>query len=162
MKNRAWIEQVRDELKTDFETEILYYDHWESGTDNMNFEVEGEKLEKICQGEYMIIAKSAGSWLTLKLAAEGKIKPVRMVLVGPAWNWSRNNGFAPEKLAAKVDVPVLFVDKTSDPSISFAQLKQEVDRLNKSNFRLVEMPGDNHNYEDISGLGKIVREFLAK
>ncbi len=162
MKNKMWTEQVRDELKDDFETEILYYDHWESGVENMNFEVEGQKLAKMCQGEYVIFAKSAGSWLTLILAAEGKIKPAKTVLVGPAWNWARNNGLDPEKLAAKVDVPVLVIDKTSDPAISFAQLKSEVEKLDKPNFRLIEVPGDNHSYEDVSGLGKMVREFLAK
>ena len=41
-------------------------------------------------------------------------------------------------------------------------LKEKVEQLDKPNFRLIEVPGDNHNYEDVSELGKMVREFLAK
>lgn len=160
MKNREWIEQVRDELKSDFETEILYYEHWETEQEEMDFVAEGRKLKKMCQGEYAILAKSAGSWLVLKLAAEGKINPVKIVLVGPAWSWARNNGFDPLMLVKKVSVPLLIIDKTADPAISFADLKREVDSLNKPNLKLVEVPGDTHHYEDVVGLGEIVRKFV--
>lgn len=158
LKNKDWIEQVRDEFKNDFETEILYYEHWQNGTANMDFEVEGQKLEKICQGEYVIFAKSGGSWVTLKLVVENKIRPVKMILVGPAWDWARNNGFDPVELAKKITVPVLVVDKTNDPSLAFADLRKEVGEL--PNFKLIEVQGDTHNYEDITGLGKLARQFL--
>ena len=158
LKNKAWIEEVRNELKAEFETEILYYDHWETGAENMDFEVEGKKLTEMCQGECMVLAKSAGSWLTLKLAAEGRTKPVKIILVGPAWDWARNNGFDPVALAKKVTVPVLVIDKTSDPSLAFADLQKEAGDL--PNFKLVEVPGDSHHYEDVVGLGKMVRKFL--
>mgnify|MGYP001583367593 FL=1 len=160
MKNKVWIEQVRDELKSDFETEILYYDHWDKGVEEMDFPAEEVKLKKMCQGEYVILSKSAGSWLALKLVAEGKVKPRKLILVGPAWSWAKNNGFDPSELIRKVDIPILIVDKTADPAISFADLKKEVDALNKPNIRLVEVPGDTHHYEDVIGLGKIVREFV--
>ena len=53
LKNKGWIEEVRDELKRDFE-------------------VEGRKLEKMCLGECAVLAKSAGGWLTVKLAVAEK------------------------------------------------------------------------------------------
>ena len=127
----------------------------------MDFSAEAVKLGKMCRvsTEYVILAKSGGSWLTLKLMAEGKIKPVKIILVGPAWNWARNNGFDPIALAKKVTVPVLVVDKTNDPSLSFGQLKKEVEEAGLTNFTLVEMPGDTHHYENVEKIGKLIREF---
>ncbi len=163
VKNRAWIEQVQEELKSDFETQILYYDHWQNGGEEMDFAREGEKLVTMCEklANYAIFAKSGGSWLTLRLAAEGRIAPVKVILVGPAWNWARNNGFDPGQLVSKISVPVLVVDKTADPSLPFAQLKSEVAVLGLNNFKLVEVPGDTHHYEDVVALARETREFLA-
>ncbi len=160
LKNKGWIEQVGDELKSDFEIEILYYDHWKTGGEDMNFETEGQKLEKMARGEYAVFAKSGGGWITLKLAAEGRIKPVKIILVGPAWDWARNNGFDPAGLAKKVTVPVLVVDKTNDPALAFTDLQKEAGDL--PNFKLVEVPGDTHHYEGVVELGKLVREFLGQ
>jgi len=157
-KNKEWIEEVRDELKADFGTEILYYDYWESGSESMNFAAEGQKLEKMCQGECVVLAKLAGSWLTLKLATEGRIKPVKIILVGPAWDWARNNDFDPVALAKKVTLPALVIDKTRDPSLAFVDLQKQAGDL--PNFKLVEVPGNTHHYEDVAGLGRLVREFL--
>lgn len=161
-KNKAWIEEVDKELKPDFETKILYYDHWETGKEEMDFAREEEKLTEMAQGlnDYAMLAKSGGSWITLKAAAEGKISPQKLVLVGPAWNWARNNGFDPTMLARRVTVPVLAVDKTSDPSLPFDQLKAETETAGLNNFRLEEVAGDNHNYENVTQIGGLVREFL--
>ena len=60
---------------------------------------------------------------------------MKIVLVGPAWNWARNNGFDPVELAKKITVPVLAIDKTNDPALAFANLQKEAGDL--SNFKLV-------------------------
>src|SRR3989344_4708519 len=157
-KNKAWIEEVAAELKTSFGAQIMYYDHWETGGEEMDFGVEGAKLEKVCSrlDNFGVLAKSGGSWLTLKLAAEGKIKPVRMILIGPAWNWARNNGFESVELAKKVKAPVLVIDKTCDPALPFNQLEREVKEAGLDNFKLAELPGDTHHYEDVIRLREVV------
>ncbi len=164
LKNKAWIEQVRDGLQANFETEILYYDHWQVAEGKISFAVETGKLLQMTAGltDFILFAKSAGSWMSLQAVAEGKVKPDKFVIVGPAWDWAINNGFKPEELINQVSVPVLIIDKSFDPSLAFADLQQMLADHKRPNLQLVEIPGDTHNYEDIVGLTKLVNEFVGQ
>lgn len=62
------------------------------------------------------------------------------------------------ELARKITIPVLAIDKTNDPSLAFADLQKQAGDL--PNFKLVEISGNTHHYEDVEGLGNLVREFL--
>lgn len=162
LKNKAWIEQVRDSLKDKFEPQVLYYDHWHEEDGKINFETELGKLLQMTANitDFVLLAKSAGSWLTLQAVAQGKIKPAKFIIVGPAWDWAKNNGFVPEELMSQVTIPVLIVDKTLDPSLAFADLKRAVEKHRWPTVQIVEIAGDSHHYEDVAGLAVLVNEFI--
>lgn len=160
--NRKWIEKVRDNFKDIFESiNVQYYNHWETGEELIDFSYEKKELVKKINlsKEYAIFAKSAGVILTLRVIVEEKIKPKFCVFLGTPIHWTNANKFGVDEIFGKDDIPKLFIQKSHDPAISFKELDNFLKKSNVRNYKLVEIEGDNHDYDDVERIKTLVREF---
>ena len=51
IRNRDWIEKVKQNFDSFSTGEIVYYNHWQSGDKNLNFEVESQKLIELTKNK---------------------------------------------------------------------------------------------------------------
>lgn len=125
--NKDWIREVHANLKTHYdEAEILYYDHWEmEDNDEIDLDLEMAKLVELVKDcdEYMIFAKSAGTLVTLKAIHQKKLNPRKIIFVGLPVNWGKEKGYEFEEWLKSLTHPATFIQKKSDPQMSFMELK---------------------------------------
>lgn len=163
--NKEWIDEVRDSLQNLFlSTHVIYYDHWfVDEKKDIDLEVEQRKLVRIAEDldEYVIFAKSAGSLLAIKSVREGLIHPKKCIFAGHPVNWARYKEFPIEKWIKDFAVPSLFIQKTSDPSFGFFELSNYLHENNVQEFELLEIPGDDHNYEDLELIRREIERFIS-
>lgn len=165
LKNKAWIEEVEASLKPHFDqTHIQYYKHWESEDADafIDLDYEISVLENFAEnfGEYMIFAKSAGSWVTLKALHEKKINPTKLIFTGFAYNYAKNNDFPIDTWMKDLDIPSLYIQKELDPAVPFEKLTQVIKENNVQHAHLIEIEGDTHHYENIEQLRTEVEKFV--
>src|SRR5574340_1376855 len=161
VSNKPWIESVAQTLGSLGPTKILYYDHWENGQESIDFEKEYAKLPALVEGldEYVIFAKSIGTALVAKGISEEILNPSKCIFVGPVWPVFEGR---PE-LASWIEgfsTPTLFITKTADPVAPATKLRALLEKYHVKNYQFVELPGDNHKYEDLEKVKSLVEEFL--
>ena len=65
LSNKDWIEEVNKTLKVNsYDTEVMYYSHWERGEGKADVEKETERLIQLINSlseDYFIFAKSIGT-----------------------------------------------------------------------------------------------------
>lgn len=161
--NKAWIENVAQTLKPLFaQVTILYYDHWQTGQGTIDLEKEYSKLISVAKdfGDYVIFAKSIGTVLAVRGIYEHKLNPVKCVFVGPAFLMGESTITGFQNWIEGYSLPTLFVTKTNDPVAPASQLRDLLEKYHVQNFQFVEIPGDNHKYENIEELESLVTAFL--
>ncbi len=164
LQNKTWIKEVEMVFKPDFDsTRIQYYDHWQTGEKVIGFDKELEKMVSSLAGQkdYVIFAKSIGTFLTLKAVHRKLINPKKCIFVGTPVLWSRAHNFGADEWLEGYSIPTLFVQKTLDPVMHFADLKTLLEQLAVKNYRLVEIPGESHDYESIDQLKGLTLKFLS-
>lgn len=162
-KNKEWISEVDSSLKNLFsKTYVQEYLHWQKEMADMDFELELERLVKKAGSlsNYMIFAKSAGVILALKAIYEKLIKAEGCIFCGMAVFWARARGFDVDLWVKNYSTPTLFIQKASDPAFPSRDLRELLQKVGATNFRLVEIPGEDHHYGDIGGLKELTCEFL--
>lgn len=162
-RNQAWIEQVHKTVAPDFDQVwVQYYDNWKARTALLNMDLETEELANKARdfGKYCILAKSAGVLLAMKAIKEGKIKPEKCVFVGTAIRWGLEQGWPVDEWVKGYSIPTLFVQRSEDQVMTFGELRHALDKAGATNFRLVELPGRSHHYEDVMGLRFMVKKFI--
>lgn len=92
----------------------------------------------------------------------GKFKPLKSIFVGTAINWGRDRGIDIEKLVTGYSVPTILIQKTSDPTCSFSELKHILENLKLEPVQLYEEVGDDHSYDDLKFLENCVRRFFTE
>lgn len=163
--NKIWIEQVNQTLKPLFvQTKILYYDHWETGEEHIDFEKEYAKLIASVAdlGEYLIFAKSIGTVLVARGIAEKKLAPVKCIFAGSAWLVGERDLPDFKTWVESYSVPTLFINKTADPVAPAEKLRDLLSRYHVQNFEFVEWPGDNHKYEDLAKIKELTQSWTEK
>ena len=163
--NREWIDSLKAIFSDLFKSCIVqYYDHWENLSQSMNPRIELEKLSKSVKDEdnYALFAKSAGVSLSVKALESGLIKPKFCIFVGTASIWTSGSSIDLEKLKSNLNIPVLFIQQTSDKYVHFSELKKMLDKLALLNYKLVEVEGGDHKYADVEKILKEVRSFMSK
>lgn len=163
ISNKDWIESVEKSLADLFDqTKILYYDHWQTGEEIISLEKEYPKLINVSSdfGPYCIFAKSIGSVLAARGIAEKKLNPVKCIFVGPAWLVGERNVPDFKNWIEGFSTPTLFITKTADPVAPAATLRDLLEKHHVQNYQFVEIPGDNHKYEDLEQIKTLVTEFL--
>lgn len=162
--NKEWIDQVRENFQDLFtSTHVLYYDHWftDEGK-NIDLAVEQKKLIEVVQDldEYVIFAKSMGTVLTIKSIHEKYIEPKKCIFAGHPVNWAKYRDYYVDEWIEGYSTPTLFVQKTTDPVMSYQELKDLLIKHRVQNYELIEVEGNDHEYEDIEALRRMVINFL--
>lgn len=164
--NKEWIEEVHANLHDLFdESEILYYSHWDSEVPkDIDLDLEIERLANLANGleDYIVFAKSAGSLATLKAIHQNKINPKKVFIVGLPVNWGREKGYEFEEWLKSLTHPTTFIQKTSDPQMSFLDLNGFLQQYENLNHELIEVEGDTHHYENVEELRRIIEDKLNR
>ncbi len=162
VSNKAWIETVAQTLAPLGPTKILYYDHWENGQDAIDFAKEYAKLPAFVEGlsEYVIFAKSIGAVLAARGITEKILTPTKCLFVGPAWLVGERNFPEFKPWIENFSIPTLFIAKTADPVAPAPALRDLLIRYHVQNYQFMELPGDNHKYEDLEKLKSLTTDFL--
>lgn len=163
LRNQEWIHQVGEEFKPLFDRVVVQdYAHWASGAPGIDVDRELDVAAQTAHdlGDYVIFAKSAGSVLSLKGIAEGRLRPraclfaglplgmIRVLETGDWWKFS---------------MPVALVQNTGDPVSPYREVEAYLrERLPAGSYKLVELPGDTHHYGDLSKLESLTTELLER
>ncbi len=163
LRNKDWIHRVGDAFRPLFDKITVHdYAHWESGAPLIDLSLEQDRLAKTAAdlGDFIIFAKSAGAVLATKCVHDGTLKPQKCVFAGTALGMVKDQKLDFPVWLKKIDCPVLFIHNAHDPVGSFAELKLYMEANGPKDYKLVELPGDTHDYDDLAGLNKLVKEFV--
>ena len=163
VNTREWIEFVERELKDLFDlTYIQYYKHWETGNENIDFDYELNKLSNSLKDkkDYVIFGKSAGVALALKGISEGKLSPKKCMLTGIPVFWCDSINAPIRKWIKNYKTPSYFIQKTKDPAINARDLKSLLEKNKVKNSKFIEIPGEDHHYEDLEELKRLMKELI--
>ena len=165
LKNKEWIKAVANAMGTRFQNVLPhFYQHWETKENFLNFDSEVELFSKDLTGKenFSIFAKSAGVMVSLKSIFLKNLLPKKCIFVGMPVYWARDNNIQFEDWLKNFSIPALFIQHTNDPVISSKDLKQLLQENNVTNFHLIEIPGDSHEYPEIEELAKLTAEFIRE
>ena len=159
-KNKEWIYSLKDKLSsvcTD-EISVFEYSHWDMGGE---IDISGEtaKLSRYLseEGVPIIIAKSAGSLITLKACQETNFTPEKAIFIGFPIRYAQANSISHTSLLSDFDAPTLYIQTEHDPMGSY----QDICEITKNlpNERTVCIDGNDHNYKDIDELVRLINLF---
>jgi len=147
-----------------FESVTLHvYEHWKTGTgeEMADTKLEAEKLEKeasALNGDYVIYAKSIGTITTIRAHVENGVSPKKCVFVGSPFE---NAGEELIGLATQFKIPTLFIQQTDDMFFKHADLEKFLNEHWTGEYKLIEIPGGNHAYDNYEDVKAWISEFLA-
>lgn len=161
--NKSWVEKLQQNLGNLFDqTRILYYDHWGTGDPIINLPKELPKLIALTQNfsPYVILAKSFGVILAMRAVADKKITPEKCIFLGSAVISGRSTWRMLDIWSKDFSLPTLFINKTDDPVISAASLRSYITAQNIQNYQFIELPGTDHEYDDLEKLHQLIKNFV--
>lgn len=160
--NKDWIESVKKEFDTFSSGQILYYQHWQTGGDLIDFDLETQRLLKLISDkkDYFIFAKSAGTFLATKAISQNLIHPKKCIFLGTPLFRGQENNFPYPTWFDHFSTPTLFLQHTQDPLASFLDLQKFISTQNITNSQLIDLPGDSHHYPELPQIKPLVQNFL--
>ncbi len=163
--NEQWLSDSAQVIGEGSESVYAHrYSHWGTDQELIDFEGELQKLSALLEGEehYIIFGKSAGAMLALYGVSTGILKPERCVFVGLPLKWAKKNNFPLENWLEKFNIPAEIIQQSEDKFASFEEVKELLNRLEKENIKLEEIPGSDHAYEDFSVFKERALNFLLE
>ena len=160
VRNKDWIEKVKENFDNFSTGDILYYNHWQSGDKNLDFNTESDKLITLTKDkkDYCIFAKSIGSILTLKNIYEKNISPQKLIICGHPYNLAKELGFPIDDYLKSLTIPVTFIQNEFDPLFSYFELEKVLKSNQVQNYTLIKNPNiDTHDYEVFENLTEIAK-----
>ena len=160
---KAWAQEIKRQVRDLFDiVEIQSYNHWKTGGDIIDLDYELRMLYQYLNGrkDYILFGKSAGVLLALKGIYEKKLSPDRCMFLGLPFNWAIENGFPIEKWLKNFKTKALFVQKTSDPAMGYQDLKDLLKEKKASDYELIEVEGNDHDYKDICQIKELMAKLL--
>lgn len=144
LKNKDWAEQTQKDLRGQFPTEVVYWQHWTTGEPEPDWlQKEADRIKEIANGQQTnILAKSIAT------AIAGILTPIagKIILCGIPIN-----DFLPgtEELYLPFKIfpaeRVLCFQNYNDPHGSFAQAQQFLSTLNPA-IKLIKKSRSDHEY----------------
>lgn len=159
--NKIWSKRVKELLKDKVDDILIYkYEFWKKPyKESIDLEKEIKVLLKTLpkDDEYIILAKNVGTILTLKGIYDKKLKPKQCIFLGIPIIWARINNFLIDKWIANYNtIPTLIFQKEEDPAMYYNELKTYLKEQNKTNIRVIKIPGRDMYYEDINRITDII------
>lgn len=164
VRNKDWIEKVKSNFDSFSTGNILYYDHWQTGDKNLNFEIESKKLSELVAGkdEYFVFAKSISSILALKSIYERTIFPKKMIICGHPYNLAKELGFPINDYLKSLTIPTVFIQNEFDPLFNYSDLEKVLKENSPVDYQLIKNPNNNtHDYEDYESLTKLAKIYFG-
>lgn len=161
--SEQWLSDSAEHFKDLFDSVTTHvYEHWETGTgeEHGDVELEAQKLAeeaKNLNGDYVIYAKSIGTLITIRAVSEGKISPKKVIFVGSPFG---NEGAGFDEEILKFKIPALFIQQTDDMFFKYETLEKFLDKKWVGEYRLIEIPGGNHAYDNYEEIKQRIIEFL--
>lgn len=147
--NEQWTQELGEALKPQFdETIVINYQHWNSSED-FNFAEEKEKLERIIRETatpYAIIAKSAGSALSIALIQEKRAKPVYCVFAGIPLREDGTSKYGLETALMGYNIPTIILQNLTERFMRPEKLCLTLARLRVKSCDIVAGQGNEHIY----------------
>ena len=165
--NERWLYDSEKAYKDLFDgTTTMTYEWWEEGSEDKANQIdpEVEKLSKIAEkvdGDYVIIAKSVGTLITVKAVSDGKISPKKCVFMGSPWGDFAEKQGSFENSLEKFTIPTLFIQQTNDMFFRYQELEEVVNGSKVTDYKMVEVPGEDHSYTNYDEIKGWVKDFLA-
>lgn len=160
--NQSWVEELARRFgQLGYEATAQQYHHWHQENGEINFDVELSSLITVIPPDqpYVIFAKSAGTLLTMRGVAEGKLQPAACVFVGTAVPWGVARQLPVADWVAAYTVPTLFIQHTTDPVESFTELQK---RFSSYPGQYQELPGDSHHYPEYETIVRAADQFFHR
>ncbi|MAG45711.1 MAG: hypothetical protein CMH63_02995 [Nanoarchaeota archaeon] len=146
--NEEWVVDLREGLVSCFENvEAIHYDHWKSNGE-MDFEDEKEKVRRILEnfgGDYVVIAKSIGIVVAMKLIKERKATPKYCIFAGCPID-EEGDVTELERNLEGYSIPTSFIQNSDERFIKPEQLEKKLEELGVKNFRVISGKGEEHAY----------------
>lgn len=163
LSNRTWIKKVREVVADLFEEiKILDYDHWSSGRELIDFDLERKTLPDLVEewGDYLVFAKSVGTLLTLAGTADGALQPKAALFCGFPKTFSERVGFAGMDAAwSKVNYRIMILQNEFDPAGNYEEVSNYVRGTGKD-IEVVKIQGDTHDYKDYADIRARLEKLL--
>ena len=160
---REWSSEVSTAIGSLFDSSIVHeYTHWTDPSHKFSFENEIDRIRRIdlADASVFLFAKSIGCLLSLVAVDEGVIDPEAAILVGFPLSLARQNDFPVEDQLYRFKVKTLFIQNTADPASSAEELSKLLEAHMQANYKLVELPRDDHHYPDMAGMRTEISRFL--
>ena len=160
--NAQWSQDVAAALGDKFNVHIQSYRHWSNGQPLINFDLELNRFVESTRdiGEYVMLGKSIGAILAIKGIHEGRIRPQKCVFVGMPIRRARHE-FDLDQWLGRYRTPTLFIQQTNDIAAPYAELEKFLKETMSGNYRLIEVPGDDHVYGNIELLKSHILNFFG-
>lgn len=156
--NISWLKKFKNEFSKDYKVCDIFYEHWTSDNE-FDFDIELKKIEKAVFNiqEYNIISKSIGSIITIIGVSKKIIKPKKIIILGYPLKLINEENLNINSLIKEIEkeVEILIIEQKDDPIGKYINVKNELDYIN-----IIEIPGNNHFYDDINIIKPLIDKFL--
>ena len=157
--NILWLKNMRKNYIRDYEVLDISYEHWKK-EGSIDFDIELNNLERITKDikDYYIVAKSAGSILALMGITQQIINPKCLVILGLPLKYIQERNISTKDLINRANnkTKIFVIQQKNDPMGSFEEVKEEL----PVNIKILEIPGDDHVYENMDGIKLFVDKFI--
>lgn len=155
-KTEQWANDLLKELgAANGAATVQRYLHWESADIPVQREAEIERLKGCSMN--LLIGKSLGVGLGLRACIQGIIKPERAVFIGTPLTSLVKQGHDMRAMVKGAGVSSLYIQQKDDPLGGAASLQETL-----PDCKIVEVPGEDHQYTDIKLLVRHIQEWLNK
>lgn len=150
-RNKEWLQKVERNVQPAFErTHRHNYAHWENDESEIDLEHEMKRLAEPVKSfmPYVVFAKSAGTILTCKAAAQGILRPNACMFVGFPLAMITSHHIPADEWLQATDFPITVLQHTADPLGSFRDVKRYFADTGRNGVALHELPGNKHDYDE--------------
>lgn len=146
-KNKEGVDALAVGLQDKFEIEKVYWNHWATNGDNFDTEQELNKLRELIKEDVYIVAKSIGTWLTMKVLAEKQNSIKKLILSGIPLTGLIKDGNTDDYRVLKgyPASQVKVFQNVNDPWGTYAEIEDFVHKINPE-INVVSMPRSDHAY----------------
>ena len=152
-RTEQWLRQLLGGIDVG-EANVVHYRHWEGGDPNMQ-----EEAQRLAgQQPELVVAKSMGTLVGTLAFQTGLVRPRLMVLIGVPIAHLPATALEPLRTVG-TNIPTLFIQQTDDVTGKFAKVQEFAAGL--ACCTTVEVPGSDHQYEDVAQLAAIIRSWIT-
>jgi predicted alpha/beta-hydrolase family hydrolase len=157
--NKAWADLVEQTFAPNFASvHKQYYRHWTEGREVINFETELKVLSDAVKSDEpcVVMAKSAGTVLTMLAVSQNLIKPRRCFFFGCPFKWEPTQKIDLTEIVQTFPISTIVTQNTADHVATFAEVKAIL--ANNPNFTVVEGHEAGHDYDNLESVTSKVLE----